>query len=1271
MFLSHAIKGIVLLICVCVCVSMDFNEYTAKAIDHLNIISKNIGPRQIGSSNLHIAFDYVEELVKKLELSNPSIYHSRDLFSGASLSTPGRLTFYHGIPSLIVVLEPISQCKDYKLPPIIFNSHLDTATQSPGTFDNAVGVSTAVTLLEYYSISNNHSKLCSTLVFLFNGAEEILLLGSQAFKSHILWGASNNNQLHQKIKNIFFRSPSQKEPDGIFINLEGGGRRGRPSILQSSARSDFENLMTKIISEMNFGSSFSSLQQDVFGVFSNFGSMRLSDFNVLSYKSSQNAPSRQQQLNHAVEDSGQVMKSYPILSAENSKMSFLRFPLGIDFIPLKDNKGYHSVFDSISLQDFEENTDYSRKLLFSLFEDYLDMMSRLITTLSNQSSNSSPASGSSGGVTQWLPFYGNIYLSHESVIAIGIVWISVYMASITSHTSWSSSSGRVPDFAKAQVSFIGVLATSLLLVGFNLGCCLIVASLLGGLLENFIFSQSQIVKLISNGEIFSTGISIFTFFWVFLGTYFGVTGSSIFASFLSKLSVMKNNKQTPMISRRLKNEETDANASTTPNSPKIHDSSLHPDLFASIIKSRQEASLHLTADLSTDPMRIKKRKSICVPQNLNASTAITSQARSKLNDEDHVNKSKFFSQEDEKLEKERQTIDAIALSSESEVEDDDGNSVFNPNKRRLKSTAPLPATSLTPSPQVPYPRFFSLYSTSISFTFLLLAAILFFNNVATYSNIVIAGFCVSVANQIQTPSKPLLARIIRICSVIPATVWCLEFLINLELVHNWSSASRLFDVPRFAALSSTMGFIMSLFFMQVLSPIPSPPSALDDRTARAHACRVDLLASRALSSVSKVLKKFLLLIGFACTVCLILPSNSFSYVETILLDKYTRTTAGSNGMLQTERGILALWPKHHISAAKHACMLASYADENWRQSSTCTSLVNKATQAPIPKVSSYIKTPDSSSVLELSPRTACNSRMTQQSQIMCHLSQPGRHPNAEGLVHKGSEYLFRYSLGFDDDKAVAYKTAQPATPIHASFHDERLLSHILPQNMFDPSHSNPFKVSKFFEEVNIRTKYRRRDEVHMEVAYGFQNDTAIFIVSGKAPLYIFEVCGFNMTGDKQEDLAVTIEQRSLTGNDLIDEHSAKNTLGSTIKLLNYSQFQSMSNDELSSSEFTGLFNLYLSSKKLGCMKMSFVRGNGDGSQGFEVRIHARFSHRESHLTDKMSGASASITEIDTVSMREADLIVLPDKVPKLTGDARLSVLQGYRNHLLIENLARK
>lgn len=152
-----------------------------------------------------------------LKSPNVNIEVRHETFSGYMHRKQRKSTIgsvYRGVQNIVVKLSPrnVNESLNY----ILLNAHFDSVPLSPGAGDDVTMVAVMLEMLRVLSL---HSYLDHSVLFLFNGAEEVGLIATHAFI-----------QQHEWAKKV-----------GVLLNLEVTGTAGKDLVFQ--ARSEHPWLM--------------------------------------------------------------------------------------------------------------------------------------------------------------------------------------------------------------------------------------------------------------------------------------------------------------------------------------------------------------------------------------------------------------------------------------------------------------------------------------------------------------------------------------------------------------------------------------------------------------------------------------------------------------------------------------------------------------------------------------------------------------------------------------------------------------------------------------------------------------------------------------------------------------------------------------------------------------------------------------------------------------------------------------------------------------------
>ncbi|XP_022887666.1 endoplasmic reticulum metallopeptidase 1 [Olea europaea var. sylvestris] len=185
----------------------------ARAIEHVRVLSEDIGGRQEGSPGLRKAAEYIKaqlDVTKeragsnlRIEIEETTVTGSFNMiFLGHSIS----LAYRNHTNILMRISSVDSQDADAS---VLLNGHFDTPPGSPGAGDCG---SCVASLLELARLTVDSDWVPpKPVIFLFNGAEELFLLGSHGFMTTHKW----------------------RDTVGAFVDIEASGTGGFDLVCQS------------------------------------------------------------------------------------------------------------------------------------------------------------------------------------------------------------------------------------------------------------------------------------------------------------------------------------------------------------------------------------------------------------------------------------------------------------------------------------------------------------------------------------------------------------------------------------------------------------------------------------------------------------------------------------------------------------------------------------------------------------------------------------------------------------------------------------------------------------------------------------------------------------------------------------------------------------------------------------------------------------------------------------------------------------------------------
>ncbi|KAG8383293.1 hypothetical protein BUALT_Bualt05G0169600 [Buddleja alternifolia] len=185
----------------------------ARAIEHVRVLAEEIGGRQEGNPGIRQAAGYIKtqlEMIKERAGSNIRIEIEETVVNGSFnmifLGQSISLTYRNHTNILMRISSTDSKESD---PSVLLNSHFDTPPGSPGAGDCG---SCVASLLELARLTVDSGWIPPRpIIFLFNGAEELFMLGSHGFMTTHRW----------------------RDTIGAFIDVEASGTGGTDLVCQS------------------------------------------------------------------------------------------------------------------------------------------------------------------------------------------------------------------------------------------------------------------------------------------------------------------------------------------------------------------------------------------------------------------------------------------------------------------------------------------------------------------------------------------------------------------------------------------------------------------------------------------------------------------------------------------------------------------------------------------------------------------------------------------------------------------------------------------------------------------------------------------------------------------------------------------------------------------------------------------------------------------------------------------------------------------------------
>lgn len=169
-----------------------------------------IGQKVFGSfENEELALDFlIRQLDDIIDERNPIHDITYDIQkSSGSLQIDKTTALYNDIQNFVVKFSPKSATHNHSL---LVNTHFDSVPVSPGAGDDGIWVAVALEILRV--LSKQDWAFENSIIFLFNGAEEVKLLGSHMFITQHVWAGD--------VK--------------AFINLDSCGTGGKEVMFQST-----------------------------------------------------------------------------------------------------------------------------------------------------------------------------------------------------------------------------------------------------------------------------------------------------------------------------------------------------------------------------------------------------------------------------------------------------------------------------------------------------------------------------------------------------------------------------------------------------------------------------------------------------------------------------------------------------------------------------------------------------------------------------------------------------------------------------------------------------------------------------------------------------------------------------------------------------------------------------------------------------------------------------------------------------------------------------
>ncbi|XP_060189203.1 uncharacterized protein LOC132618157 isoform X2 [Lycium barbarum] len=214
----------------------------ARAIEHIRVLSKDIGGRQEGRQGLRLAAQYIKKQLDMIkERAQPGI---RIEIEETIVNGSFNMFFLHHSISLTyrnhtnIIMRMSSVDSGENDSAVLVNGHFDTPPGSPGAGDCGSCVASILELARLFV----HSGWIPPrpVIFLFNGAEELFMLGSHGFITTHRW--------NQTI--------------GAFIDVEASGTGGLDLVCQSGPGS----WPSHVYAQSALYPMANSAAQDLFGI---------------------------------------------------------------------------------------------------------------------------------------------------------------------------------------------------------------------------------------------------------------------------------------------------------------------------------------------------------------------------------------------------------------------------------------------------------------------------------------------------------------------------------------------------------------------------------------------------------------------------------------------------------------------------------------------------------------------------------------------------------------------------------------------------------------------------------------------------------------------------------------------------------------------------------------------------------------------------------------------------------------------------------------------
>ncbi|KAK4883837.1 hypothetical protein RN001_000108 [Aquatica leii] len=172
----------------------------------------DIGPRVVGTNeNENLAVDLLKKKILTIieqAHKNQKIELDLQVASGSFNSTTSAVRVYENIQNIVVKVHAAKYSKHS----ILINTHFDSVPTSPGGSDNGINCVVALEVLR--KTTQSPDAAIHNVIYVFNGAEEIGLVGGHAFVTQHRWARAIT----------------------AFINLDANGSGGKLMLFQTGPK---------------------------------------------------------------------------------------------------------------------------------------------------------------------------------------------------------------------------------------------------------------------------------------------------------------------------------------------------------------------------------------------------------------------------------------------------------------------------------------------------------------------------------------------------------------------------------------------------------------------------------------------------------------------------------------------------------------------------------------------------------------------------------------------------------------------------------------------------------------------------------------------------------------------------------------------------------------------------------------------------------------------------------------------------------------------------